>query len=396
MSDPLKLERPRLPQAEANDYTHAMGERRRAFVQKYAGTELRHVAQYSVEPETLAGKVESFVGVTQVPLGVAGPLSIDGEHLQGDVFVPLATTEGGLVAHCARGMRLLEECGGVKTTLVATAMPRAPVFSFSDAREARSFADWLSAHTDAVRRAAERTTSVGKLVDLSTVIAGSSVFVRFNYTTGDVAGQNVTTKATLAACEWVKSEYPKPVEFLLSSGMEGEHRQIGLHALMPRGRRVIAEAQLLPEPTRRLLGVTTEQLARGRAIQQLGQAMAGGIATSAHVASGLGALFIATGQDVANLAESHGALFHGQLLNDGRYQCSLTLPSLVVATYGGGTGLPTQREALSMLGCYGKDKADKFAEICAALALASELGLAPSTLSAEAARGVDKYARNRP
>jgi hydroxymethylglutaryl-CoA reductase (NADPH) len=372
-----------------------MAERRRDFVYSQTGVELAHIARHSFDPAQLPGNVESFLGVAQVPIGIAGPLLIAGEHAQGDFFVPLATTEGTLVANHSRGMRLVDECGGVKTTLVAGSMSRAPVFPFEDAREARAFSLWIEHRFAAIQTAAERTTSVGKLLDLQGFVVGPNLYLRFHYSTGDVAGHNVTHKATLAACEWMRETHPQKPSYYLSGGMDGDKRHVQAPALLARGRRVIAEIILKPEPTRRILGVTLAELVHARELSQLGQTFAGTSACAGSAASTLAALFIATGQDVASVAESHGALVYARLLESGDLYCSLTLPALVIGTYGGGTSLPTQREALSLLDCYGKDKANKFAEICAALALCGELAQAALLVHGDAPLG-DKYARNRP
>src|SRR5438067_2122816 len=154
---------PRIPRDRENDYTEDMAGRRREFLREQTGASLAHVGRFSVDPGGLLGNVENFSGVAQVPIGVAGPLRINGEHAQGDFYVPLATTEGTLVASYNRGMRLLTECGGVKTTVVEAHMQRAPVFIFDDALQAREFGDWVAAHTDQIRGEAESTTSSGKL-----------------------------------------------------------------------------------------------------------------------------------------------------------------------------------------------------------------------------------------
>jgi hydroxymethylglutaryl-CoA reductase (NADPH) len=393
--DSTKPERTRVPQARSNDYTREMAERRRDFVRAQTGVELTHTALHSFEPSLLAGNVENFIGVAQVPIGVAGPLRIDGEYAQGDFFVPLATTEAGLVGNHARGMRLLDECGGVKTTLTGSALSRTPAFLFEDARAARSFGQWIEQHLASIRDAAERSTSIGKLQDVQSFVAGPHAYLRFRYATGDAAGHNVTLKATLAACHFIREAHPDKPEFHLSGGLEGERRHAPIHGLLGRGRRVVAEARLTAEPTQRILGVSLDRLVHAREVTQLGQALSGSVQVSGSVANTLSALFLATGQDAANVAEAHSALIYTRRLACGDLYWSLTLPALVIGTYGGGTSLPTQREALAMLDCYGKDKANKFAEICAATALAGELAQAAWLVHGDAPLG-DKYARNRP
>jgi hydroxymethylglutaryl-CoA reductase (NADPH) len=199
---------PRIPREKENDHTAALGERRREFLHEQTGVDLEHVGRFSFDPGVLEGNIENYVGVAQVPIGVAGPLRINGEHARGDFYVPLATTEGTLVASYNRGMRLLSESGGVKTTVVEQFMQRSPVFMFDDAQKARDFGDWVTANFDAIKDVAETTTRVGKLVNIGQYAIGPLRNLRFNYTTGDAAGQNMTGKATLAACEWIKKTYP--------------------------------------------------------------------------------------------------------------------------------------------------------------------------------------------
>src|SRR5437763_12639950 len=143
----------RIPRDKEADYTAAMAGRRREFLHEQTGASLEHVGRFSFDPGVLPGNVENFSGVAQVPIGIAGPLRINGEHAQGDFYVPLATTEGTLVASYNRGMRLLTECGGVRTTVVEDHMQRAPVFVFGDALEAREFGAWLNQHEPAIRAA---------------------------------------------------------------------------------------------------------------------------------------------------------------------------------------------------------------------------------------------------
>jgi hydroxymethylglutaryl-CoA reductase (NADPH) len=158
----VETDRIKVPRDPADDYTPEIAARRRDFIRERTGADLTHVGQYSFD-QMLPGNIENFIGAAQVPLGVAGPLRINGEHAQGDFYVPLATSEGTLVASYNRGMRLLTESGGVKTTVVEEHMQRAPVFILSDAREAREFGAWVEENFDRIKEAAEATTRSGKL-----------------------------------------------------------------------------------------------------------------------------------------------------------------------------------------------------------------------------------------
>jgi len=386
----------RVPRDAADDYTEAMASSRRAYVRTHTGVSMQHMAHYSIDPASLAGNIENFAGVAQVPVGLAGPLHLRGEHAQGDFVVPLATSEGTLVASYNRGMRLLNACGGVRTTVVEQFMQRSPVFLFDDALAARDFGHWVDEHQAEIRAAAEATTHVGHLVHVQQFAVGPTRHLRFNYTTGDAAGQNMTGKATLAACEWIAAHHPGGARFLLSGNMDTDKKHSRLNMLVTRGKRVVAECVIRRQALRDLMGVETAQAFEMRQVSNVGAFLAGSSNNGQHAANGLTALFIATGQDVANVAESHAGVTYTQLMPGGDYYWSITLTSLIVGTYGGGTGLATQREALEMLGCYGQGKADKFAEICAGVVLAGETSLAGAVMHGDWVSSHDRLGRNRP
>ena len=386
----------KIPRNKENDYRETIAATRRRFVIDRTGAALDHVGQYSIDPAVLPGNVENFFGVAQVPMGLAGPLLIDGEHARGSFYIPLATTEGTLVASYSRGMRLLSECGGVKTTVVEQYMQRSPVFICDDALEAREFGQWVEEHFTEIKAAAEATTRSGKLVNIYQYSIGPLRHLRFNYTTGDAAGQNMTGKATFAACEWIKKNHPGRARYILSGNMDTDKKHSRINMLVTRGKRVVAEAIVRNDILKSLMRVDARDLFYGRQISQAGAFLAGSANNGAHAANGLTAMFIATGQDVANISESHAGVVYNQLRDNGDLYWSITLTSLIVATYGGGTGLPTQRECLEMLGCYGNGKANKFAEICAGVVLAGETSLSSAILAGDWVSSHDELGRNRP
>jgi hydroxymethylglutaryl-CoA reductase (NADPH) len=386
---------PRIPRHKEDDYTPEVAARRREFLRERTGVSLEHVGQYSFDPGVLPGNVENFSGVAQVPIGVAGPLRINGEHAQGDFYVPLATTEGTLVASYNRGMRVLSECGGVRTTVVDDQMQRAPVFVFDDALAAREFGDWVDQHEPGIRAIAEATTRSGKLTYIGQYQVGPLCYLRVNYTTGDAAGQNMTAKATFAACEWIKANYPGGTEYYLTGAIDTDKKHSQINMLLTRGKRVVAEAVIKNDVLQQLLGVDTKSVYDYRQVHMVGGFLAGSASNSAHAANALTAIFIATGQDVANIAESHAAITYARLLDNGDYYWSITLTSLIVGTCGGGTGLPTQRECLELLGCYGEGKARKLAEVCAATVLAGEISLTSAVLAGNWVTSHERLGRNR-
>ena len=386
---------PGIPRDTDDDYTPDIAAHRREFLRDRTEASLEHIGRFSFDPGVLPGNVENFSGVAQVPLGVAGPLRINGEHAQGDFYVPLATTEGTLVASYNRGMRLLAECGGVRTTVVDEQMQRAPVFMFDDALAAREFGYWLAQHEEEIRAVAEATTRSGKLTYIGQYQVGPLRYLRVNFTTGDAAGQNMTAKATLAACEWIKANYPGGAEYALTGAIDTDKKHSHINMLLTRGKRVVAEAVIKNDVLQRMMGVDAKTVYDYRQVHMVGGFLAGSASNSAHAANGLTAIFIATGQDAANISESHAAITYSRLLDNGDYYWSITLTSLIVGTYGGGTGLPTQRECLELLGCYGKGKARKLAEICAATVLAGEISLTSAVLAGHWVTSHERLGRNR-
>ena len=396
MSTPPPRERVSVPRATPDDYTREAAEARRDFLKERTGASLEHVGSFSLDPSELPGNIEHFTGVAQVPIGVAGPLLVDGEHAQGEFYVPMATAEGTLVASYNRGMKLLHGVGGVKTTIMADRMQRAPAFLFESAREAREFGVWLDEHFDEIREVAEATTKSGKLQDIEQYSASRILYTRFNYTTGDAAGQNMTGKATQAACHWIVEQYPAIDHFFLEGNFATDKKSSQINMLRTRGKRVVAEATIPDALLKDMMHSGSELMYRARAVSNLGGFMSGVNNNGSHSANGITAMFIATGQDVANVAESSAAFVYTELRENGDYYYSVTIPSLIVGTYGGGTGLATQRECLELLGCYGKDGVRKFTEIVAATVLCGEISLGSAVVAEEWVESHDLHGRNRP
>ena len=385
----------KIPRNKENDYTREAAENRRLFAHEQTGVELKHVGQYSFHPTILPGNIENFIGVAQVPIGLAGPLLVNGEYAKGEFFVPLATTEGTLVASYNRGMKLLRETGGVTTTVVDDAMQRAPAFVFKSAREAHQFGQWIKDNFAEIKARAELTTRVGKLRDIQQFPASRFLYLRFNYTTGDAAGQNMVGKATKAACDWIETVYPDIERYQLEGSLATDKKTSWVNTLNTRGKKVIAEATISTEKLKSIMHVSVEKIFEARLTSQLGGYIAGVNNNGAHSANGITAMFIACGQDVANVAESSAAAVYAEITKTGDYYFSVTIPSLIVATYGGGTGLPTQRECLELLGCYGQGGAKKFAEIVAATVLCGELSLGTAVIADEWVSSHEQLGRNR-
>jgi hydroxymethylglutaryl-CoA reductase (NADPH) len=385
-----------IPRAAGDDdYSPEIVGRRRALIEKETGVALKHIVHHSLDPHAAKGNCENFVGVAQVPIGIAGPLHVCGEHAQGDFLIPLATTEGTLVASYNRGIKALNLCGGVKVTVVDDAMQRAPVFIFQDARAGRDFARWVQANLAPIRKEAEATSSVAKLLYIDAYLASKFTYLRFNFSTGDAAGQNMVGRATLAACQWILDHYAGIVDFYLESNFATDKKASDINRLRTRGKRVTAEAVIRREVLIQRLRVEPEKLIYHYGVANVGALLSGANNNGGHSANGIAAMFIATGQDAANVAESSAAILYTELTKQGDQYISLTIPSLIVATYGGGTGLATQRECLEMLQCYGRDKVNRLAEIVGGVALAGEISLGAAISASDWVSAHEKHGRNR-
>ncbi len=387
--------RVRIPRNDEDDYGEAAIRKRQQFVEEYTGVRLEHVAHYSFEPHRVQGNVEHFTGVAQVPIGLAGPIRINGEHARGDFLIPLATSEGTLVASYNRGIKLLNLCGGATCTVSGDAMQRAPVFVFQNAREARDFAAWVEEHFETIAEEAEATSSVAKLQYIDTFLSNKFAYLRFNFSTGDAAGQNMVGRATFAACSWILDHYEGVVHFYLESNLATDKKASQVNVMRTRGKRVVAEAVVKRDVLVQHMRVTPETLAYHGQVANVGALLSGANNNGLHSANAITAMFIATGQDVANVSESSAGIIYTELTPEGDLYISITIPSLIVATYGGGTGLPTQRECLELLGCFGKGKVYKFAEIVAGVVLAGELSLAAAISSSDWVSSHEQYGRNR-
>jgi hydroxymethylglutaryl-CoA reductase (NADPH) len=385
----------RIPRSRTDDYAEEVVRQRQAFVEQYSGAALRHVRRHSFDAHLAQGNCEHFTGVAQIPLGFAGPLRVHGEHAQGEFLVPLATSEGTLVASYDRGIKVLNLSGGVTCTVVADAMQRAPVFVFRDARGARDFVQWVRGNLSRIAEQAESTSRVAKLQEIDCYLANKFAYLRFNFSTGDAAGQNMVGRATFAGCSWILDNYEGIQRFYLESNFATDKKASQINIMRTRGKRVTAEAVVKREVLTQYMRVEPETLAYHYNVANVGAILSGANNNGLHSANAITAMFIATGQDVANVAESSAGLMYAELTPDKDLYLSLTIPSLIVATHGGGTGLPTQRECLEVLGCAGHGKVNKLAEIVAGVALAGEISLAAAISSAEWVSSHEQYGRNR-
>ena len=384
-----------VPRFEKQGYDEQSVAARRKWIEQKTRGNLAHVGSYSISTEAMRGNIENPVGTVQVPLGIAGPLLIHGTHAHGVFYVPLATTEGALVRSYERGMTTLTRAGGATVRVIRDENRVSPVFLFSDVATAFEFGSRLQESFNSIREEAEATTRHGKLLRLEWQPVGREVIVHFSYFTADAHGMNMIVKATERACQWILC-HSDAVDFYLFSGSCSEKHSSGSLLAGGKGKKVVAGALLPSSLVSTYLHSSPADLVEMWRHTVLGHLQAAALGYNGHYANGLAALFIACGQDVANIVNSAVGITNFELTTNGEVYVSVTLPSLTVATVGGGTGLGTARECLEMMGAAGEGGALKLAEIAAATLLAGEISMGAAIASGEFVTAHEHYGRNRP
>jgi len=355
---------------------------RRIVIEKITGAKLPSIGSTIIDyAEVKNRNAENVIGAAQVPLGVIGPLKVNGDYAKGDFYVPLATTEGALIASVNRGAKAASLSGGVKVKILFDGMTRAPVFKLKSIDDVVDFLNWVNRNFDKIKEVAESTTSHGKLNKIEPFVLGNTVWLRFVYETGDAMGMNMATIATEKICEYIEKEFGKADCLAVSGNVCSDKKQSIVNSLHGRGKTVVAEALIKDEIIKKVLKSDKELIHEVNLRKNwLGGARAGTFFQfNAHFANIIAAIFLATGQDMAQVVESSMGYTWTEVREEGLY-ISITLTSLEVGTVGGGTRLPTQREALSIMGVAGSgnppgSNAKKFAEIIAATVLSGELNL---------------------
>ncbi|MGC8606797.1 MAG: hydroxymethylglutaryl-CoA reductase (NADPH) [Vulcanisaeta sp.] len=381
-----------------NDSNKATEVRRR-YIETRIGVSLESLGKTVIDFNTVVGKnIENTIGAAQIPVGIAGPLRVIGDYANGLYYIPLATTEGALVASVNRGTKIVTEAGGARSKVINDGMTRAPVIAVPSVIDAVELVNWINEHFNEIKGVAESTSRHAKLVSIQPFIVGNNVWLRFKFTTSDAMGMNMVTIATDKAIKHILSNFPRARLVALSGNMCVDKKANAVNFLLGRGKTVISET-VIPRSTLEKWGVTAEDVAEvNNRKNLLGSALAHSYGFNAHFANIIAAIFIATGQDVAQVVESSMGITWIEPLDNGDLYVSVTLPSLEVGTVGGGTGLPTQRETLQMLGVYGSGNppginALRFAEIVAAAVLSGEVNLILALARDELARAHEMLGR---
>ena len=423
----------RLHELESHADHDVAAEARRILLETETDATLETVGAYAFDASEAESAIENMIGAAQVPMGVAGPVTIDGGAATGEFHLPLATTEGALVASVNRGLSVIEAAGGASARVTKQGMTRAPVFRVSGVADAAETVEWVDANVDALREAAESTTSHGELLGVDPYVVGDSVYLRFVYDTKDAMGMNMATIATERACEVVEAETPASL-VALSGNLCSDKKPAAINAVEGRGRSVTADVVIPGELVEGRLHTTAEAIVEANTRKNLvGSAKAGSLGFNAHAANVVAAAFLATGQDEAQVVEGANAITtmdvrprvgaesngdDGSVADEndgsgadrdddsgadrddrsGDLYASVSLASLEVGTVGGGTKLPTQREALDVLGLRGGgdppgSNADALAEVIAVGALAGELSLLAALASRHLASAHEELGR---
>jgi hydroxymethylglutaryl-CoA reductase (NADPH) len=340
--------------------------------------------------------IENYIGTVKVPVGIAGPLRVNGVFAAGDYFVPLATTEAALVASYTRGSRVITASGGCSTLILMEGVTRAPGFIYRNLQQAGQFVAWSLSQYEQFKAVAEATTRYGKLSDMRVLVEGNHVYLTFEFLTGDAAGQNMVTIATEGICNYIAQHSPiKPEAWFVESNLSGDKKASSQAFQSVRGKKVTAEINLTEDVLRKGLHTSADAMEEYWRLSALGGVLSGTIGVQGHYANGLAALFIATGQDAACVSEAAVGITRFEARRDGSLYAAVTLPNLIVGTVGGGTELPSQAACLDILGLRGDGKARALAEVAAALSLAGELSIIAALCCGQFARSHHKLARGK-
>ncbi len=351
-------------------------------MQRLTGARLDGLSAYSIDAEAVSKRnIENMIGAVQVPVGVAGPLTVNGQYAQGQFYVPLATTEGALVASVNRGCKAITAAGGAIVRIISDEMTRAPVFKVRDVTEAVRLIEWVQkpSNLDKLRRIVKQTTRHGELLRIDPYAVDDNVFLRCAFDTKDALGMNMVTIATDELVDVIASELDVKLASL-SGNMCVDKKPAAMNLIEGRGKNVIAEINLPRDVVQSGLKTNPEDIADVHYRKNvIGSMKAGSLGFNAHAANVVAATFIATGQDAAHVVEASTTITSIRA-KEGHLHASVTMPSLPVGTVGGGTGVQTQQECLSMLGVAGGGNppgtnAKKLAEVICAAVLAGELSL---------------------
>lgn len=345
--------------------------------------------------------IESFIGTVEIPLGLIGPILFNDKNAVPEwVHTALATTEGALVASMNRGAKAISQCGGFRAHTIHQKMLRTPMFTFSTMTEALIFDEWIESNFKKIKSITKRHSNHAELLEISSVVVGKIIHLKFIYTTSDASGQNMTTACTWNACLWIEENFENQtnIEILhfVIEGNGASDKKVSYSSMQNgRGTRVISECFLTNEIIEKTLRTNTDDMFRSFNHSSAISRLDGMIGNNINVANAIAGIFGSTGQDLASIHESSTAVLQMEQNKDGLY-VSLTLPNLVIGSVGGGTHLPVASGILKLMGCKGAGKTERFAKLIAGFALSLEISTLAAIVSGQFARAHQKLGRNKP
>ncbi len=374
------------------DFSPAAVENRQKFIREHTGNK-DFKLPIAEGVDAYAGNIEGLAGFAMLPVGICGPLKVVGQKAVGEFYLPLATTEGALVSSVARGCQMITLAGGAEVRVVNDSVVRTPVFVLNSLAELEKFSKWVENNFSRIKQEAESTTRHGKLKEIELFPIGCQVILRFSYSTGDASGQNMTTIATRSAVDFILKHYNGRIEdWFLESNLSGDKKINSINFTGNRGKKIVAACTLPASLVKQVLHTTPERMCRLADLSMVTSIQAHSFGVQAHYANTLAAVYIATGQDPACVAESAAGITYLHMV-DGNLHISVTLPGIMVGTVGGGTRLPTQKSCLELMQCAGAGNAQKFAEILAVAVLAGEISIIGAMAADEFTDAHARYGR---
>lgn len=370
------------------DYTETGIKKKNKFIGKIIEEDITSIPKIN-NPESYQGNIENLIGISNIPIGLAGPIDIQGQHANGSFFVPMSTTEGALASTYDLGIKLTNASGGIKTCVKKNIIHITPVFILSSHEEYLKLDEYINSSFSIIKKSAESVTNHGKLIKIEKTSIGLKLFLKFIYNTADAQGLNMINRATFAACNTIREALN--VNFYLRSHNSGIKHFSKTNLYQGYGRELEATA-IIPRKVLSKLGVTPKKCVEYAQICKTAGQYAGIPTVNVHAANAIAAIFVATGQDIADLCGSCSCHTNFDIVNKGEALfIQVQIPNLLVATVGGGTRLSTQQECLKIMECYGSGKANKLAEIIAATVLAGELVTMSAILTETYVNAHNKY-----
>ncbi len=371
-------------------------EERRNYISSKLKIGLDNISNFSfTEEEVYRKNVENLVGAIQIPLGIAGPLLVKSKVSSKEYHIPLATTEGALVASASRGCKVITESGGAFVEVELVGATRGSAFVTDGIKKSHQVKLWIAQNFDRIAEIAQSQSSHLKLLKIDTAITGKNLFLRCIYNTQDAMGLNMVTIANTKISQFLEEKLDiKCVS--IAGNYDIDKKAAWLNFIEGRGKRVWAEVTVKKALVKSTLKTTPEKIADVVYRKCLiGSALAGSLGFNAHFANVIAAIFIATGQDLAHVVEGSLGITSAEVLKNGDLYFSIYLPALMCGTVGGGTHLPTQQEALKIMDIKGQGDSIKYAQLIGAATLAVELSLIASLAEGTLASAHQKLGRNK-